>query len=351
MAPTIYQLSSERGWRGGEMQLSILVRHLGAPLTNVVCVPRDSELARRLDGRNVRLVDGFGFLRPLTALELGREIARGPGRALLHAHSSRALETAILCRLWTRTPVVVSRKTSYAVRSPWKYKSADAVVAVSRAARDVMLGAGVPPERITIIPDAVDPSRFEGIEPDRLGLGSDAVLVLCAAAFSAEKDHATLLHAWAEVEKKHVGTHLALAGDGVLLDASKRLCGQLGLRHVHFLGWRQDIGGLIAGSDIAVLSSRAEGLSSFLCEAQWAGLPVVATSAGGVVDAIEDGATGLLSPVGDVASLAGNLSRMIADGHLRRRFGEGAATRARRLFDPNSAADAHAMLYRRLLGL
>jgi glycosyltransferase involved in cell wall biosynthesis len=342
--PFVFHLSGEQGWRGGEQQLGLLVAGLRVP--GRLFVVHGSELHQRFADISVPLA-GMGWRHPRAAWQVRRQLAQTPC-AVLHAHSSKGLETALWARRGRALPLIVSRRTAFPVNSGWKYRAADAVVAVSEAARRQLLAAGVRDERIVTIPDAVDADRFARAKPQRLGVPEHAALVLCAAAFSTEKGHADLMHAWAKVESQRGDAHLALCGVGELRDSTSRLADRLGLQKVHFAGWRSDLADCIAGCDIAVLASRSEGLSSFLCEAQWCGKPVVATDAGGIPEAVADGATALLAPIGDADSLARHLLHLIDDRDLRRRFGAAAAARARERFDPGRVVGAHEALYCRL---
>lgn len=349
MAATVFHISGERGWRGGENQMKLLVDGLGPAWHSEVIVDRRSELARRLDERGPILLDGTGFMHPASAWRLRVALATG-APALIHAHSSKALETALMARIGTGVPLVFSRRNAFSVSSGGKYRWADAVIAVSDAARRQLLAAGVADERITVIFDAVDAEPLTAASPQRLGIDARAVVFLSAASFEAEKDHFTLLRAWQAVEAAAPDAHLLLAGTGSLQEAAVRLVGELGLRRVKFLGWRDDVPDLIAGCDVAVLSSRAEGLASFLCEAQWCGKPVVATDAGGIGEAVAAGETGLLSPVGDAEALAANMLRLAGDVALRRRLGEAGKLRARRQFALDRIIAAHEDVYRTVLG-
>jgi len=147
----------------------------------------------------------------------------------------------------------------------------------------------------------------------------------------------------------HPSAHLHLAGSGKLEDELRRLAAALSLERVRFLGWRNDVAALIKGADIVVLSSRAEGLGSSLCEAQAAGKAVVATSAGGIPEAVEHGETGLLSPPGDAQALGAHIKALLVDPDRRKILGEAGRMRARTRFAPQAIAKAHAALYASLL--
>jgi glycosyltransferase involved in cell wall biosynthesis len=137
--------------------------------------------------------------------------------------------------------------------------------------------------------------------------------------------------------------HLAMAGEGRLLEASRALAGQLDAR-VSFLGLMQRVPEMLAACDIFALASHWEGAPMAAIEAMAAGLPVVATAVGGVPDLVVDGATGLLTPPGDDAALAAALAALADDPEKRRRFGSAAGLRAVR-FDVSTMVESYAALF------
>jgi len=346
---TLFHLSAEKGWRGGENQLALIYTGLQSDTDQMLMVREGSELETRMADNIPVTVARFGLTAPRAAWVLRRKIRASSGQHLIHAHCGKSAETALLGRLGIRVPLIISRRSAYPIRSHWKFRAADAVIAVSRAAEDELLKAGVDPNRIHIIPDAVDARRFAGATPDRRNVGSDEVMVLCAGALSAEKDHETILKAWKKVEVAGLKARLLIAGTGSLEGELKSLAASLDLRQVSFLGWVENMPGLIAGADIAVLSSRIEGLASFLCEAQFCGVPVVSTAAGGTVDAVINGETGFLSPAGDDAAFAENLKRLIGNAELRAEMGSAARNWARGEFALEPVLQAHRDLYRQVL--
>jgi glycosyltransferase involved in cell wall biosynthesis len=98
----------------------------------------------------------------------------------------------------------------------------------------------------------------------------------------------------------------------------------------------------------AMVDSRGEteGLGVVLVEAMSHGRPVVASRSGGIVDAVEDGRTGLLVPPNDEETLARALLRLLDDGGLAAKMGAAGRERARRLFSWEAIAERHLELYR-----
>jgi len=166
------------------------------------------------------------------------------------------------------------------------------------------------------------------------------------------KNHALLLHAWKRVLETVPDAVLLVVGNGSTEPATRALAAELGLGDaVRFLGFRLDIPELLQAMDVFVLSSRSEGLSLTLLEAEAAGLPIVATRVGGNPEVVRDGESGLLVPSGEPEPMAAALARLLQDSALRQRWGE----RGRRLYRDEFTLQAmvrgYERLYRQLAGL
>jgi glycosyltransferase involved in cell wall biosynthesis len=141
-----------------------------------------------------------------------------------------------------------------------------------------------------------------------MGLTSSFVIGM-VARMSFQKDHATLVRAFAAADIPDAV--LVLVGDGPLRSDITTLIDELDQAdRVRVLGVRPDAARLVAGFDIAVLSSRWEGMPRSVVEAAAAGVPVVATDVGSVSELIEDGRSGMLVPVEGVDQLASALREL-----------------------------------------
>lgn len=344
----LLHLSSEKGLRGGENQLLLLAGRTKPGISEWYGVPRGSGLSSALPASASTLPVNCRGLLDLGSIATIRNLARREDIDLIHAHSNRAHKTAVMAKLGRRQRLVVSRRNAFRCRGGLLYQAADHFITVSQAGYQALRTGGVNSDRISVIHDAVDEAALAAAKPERLGFEADVTLILCVAAFTAEKDHNTLLNAWQLVQKECPQAQLVLAGDGPELARVRAQAD--GLSGVSFLGWRNDVVSLIKGADIVALASREEGLGSSLCTAQWAGKPVVATAAGGIVEAVSDRETGLLSPPGDAEQLARNLIALSEDSALRRGYGEAAAARARSLFSLDTFHARHLEIYQRLTG-
>jgi glycosyltransferase involved in cell wall biosynthesis len=144
---------------------------------------------------------------------------------------------------------------------------------------------------------------------------TNSPVITMVARFSPVKDHGLLLRAFTSL---HPSTRLRLVGDGPLRQSCERLARELGIyNRVEFLGNRDDVPTILAGSDVFVLASTFEMLPISVLEAMRAGLPIVATDVGGVSEAVVHGETGLLVPAGSATALAEALGQLAADRDLR----------------------------------
>ncbi|MCZ7648592.1 MAG: glycosyltransferase [Planctomycetota bacterium] len=356
---TSVHVSTARTWRGGENQIFLLCQGLQARGQRAVIVtPPGAPLQERatragLETHELSLGQG---LNPLGVIRLGK-LLRKVQADVLHLHDSHAVlpgKMAARALPRERLSVVAHRRTVFTIKSASKYGGrVDQVVAISAATRAELERAGIASTRISVIYSGLafpEPLGRDAPEAralrDEMGLAEDSLLIAHAAALTSEKRQMDLLAA-AETLGEHV--HLAIAGSGELEGQLKEEISRRGLgARVHLLGFRQDLRALWAAADMAAFCSEAEGLCTALIEAQGAGLPAAITRAGGMVEVVEDGLTGLSVPVGDVAALAAALGRLAGDSGLRRRFGEAARVRARERFSAEAMTEGTLALYRRL---
>jgi glycosyltransferase involved in cell wall biosynthesis len=167
------------------------------------------------------------------------------------------------------------------------------------------------------------------------------------ARFTAFKDHALLLRAFARVPGD---ARLVLAGDGGTLAAAKALAAQLGIaERVEFAGVRSDVPDVLARSDVFVLASKQETLPISILEAMRAGLPVIATDVGGIPEEVIHEETGLLVRPGSVEDLSAALSRLLGSRTLRTSMGRAGRKRFEKMFLAQTMISKTAALYDEVL--
>lgn len=178
-----------------------------------------------------------------------------------------------------------------------------------------------------------------------LELPPHAPVLLTVGRLNAQKDHATLLDAFAEPALGALDARLLVAGEGELRAALERRADALGVAgRVRFLGVRADVPRLLAASDLFVLASRWEGNPLVVMEAMAAGLPVVATAVGCVPDLLSEDA-GRRVPAGDATAMAAAMHELAADASLRHALGSNGHAVARARFDTSTMARAYGELF------
>jgi glycosyltransferase involved in cell wall biosynthesis len=236
--------------------------------------------------------------------------------------------------------------------------SADVIVSNSRAAvRQLVEEESAPAERIEVIHNGISLSRME-VSASRseirktLAIEDDALVFVIVANLIPYKGHLDLVAALS-------GIASSLPNKWVLLAAGRDEGASVAVlgaardgnieEHVRLLGPRTDVAHLLHASDIAMLCSHEEGFPTAIVEYMVVGLPVVSTDIGGTGEAVSDGETGVLVPVGDPQALGAALLRLAQDGETRRRMGEAGRRRALERFTLDVCVAAYDRLYSELL--
>lgn len=208
---------------------------------------------------------------------------------------------------------------------------ASAVVANSAAVKEYLTGCGIRSDKIEVIYNGLDLSRFD-INADRLSTlrkygieaeAGDPVVTLVANLRHDVKNIPMLLRGAKTVIATVPSARFVIAGEGGLEDELKGIASGLGIaERVHFIGRCTNVPELLAASDVCVLTSIAEGFSNSILEYMAAGRPVVATKVGGANEAIAENDSGYMVASDDDAALADRLLQLISDHDKARSFGE-----------------------------
>jgi glycosyltransferase involved in cell wall biosynthesis len=228
----------------------------------------------------------------------------------------------------------------------------DAVVALSRALEDETRAIGYRGE-ISVIPNFRGQQRFAGVDRARaaralhesLGVPLDVPLVGLVAHLVEQKQPEVALEVIDAIRGRGQPIHLVVAGDGPRRALVERRAAELGLSGaVSMLGHRDDPEHVLAGVEVALITSRSEGIPGVAIEAQMSGCPVVTFPVGSVDEVVEDGVTGAVLARSDPATMADAVVDLLRDDGRRRAMGAAAARRSARF-----AADAVAARYATLL--
>ena len=235
------------------------------------------------------------------------------------------------------------------------------LVCSAAAAEDLRRIAGAHASKILLAPHGVDTARFR---PPASGWGGTALndpgeaplRLLAVGRLVEKKGYPILLDALAQVRAAGHAVELDVIGGGPQARALGARTGALGLAgSVRFLGacTHQEVAAAYLRADAFVQASVVladgdrDGIPNSLLEAMATGLPVVATTVGGIPEVVIHGQSGLLAPPGDSAALAELLVMLATDRDLRQQLGRRARARVVERFDRVSMIRAISPLFGR----
>jgi glycosyltransferase involved in cell wall biosynthesis len=285
--------------------------------------------------------------RDLEAIRALRSLLAETRPNVIHAHGYRAGWIAALAARWTQgtfpSPAAVSVHEALLVTAHNLFPTRPSLpaalalqqvsrraarwIAITEAVRESLERARIPGSRIAVIPNGIDADALKptprGTVRAAHGVPAEAPMVAVVARLEPAKGVEDAVRAFAMLRRAHPLARMVVAGEGPDRAALEELSHSLSLREsVRFLGWRDDAADVLAASDACLIPSRSEGQSLVALEAMALGVPVVASSVGGLPEMIRHEATGLLAPPGNPPAMARQLSRLFRDpllgAHLTR---------------------------------
>jgi len=237
-------------------------------------------------------------------------------------------------------------------------KRMDAAVAISSKIYEDLRSVQFPEAKIYIIPCGLNTHSFSPVSKEKKRLLREQLklpektLVVFTGRLVDSKGVDILLEALREILKSTTDIHLLIVGEGYppLLSVEEELRKYVEDHnlsdYVTFTGSVRNVHEYLQASDIFAFPSRIEGLGVSLLEAMSCCMPVVATSAGGIPDAVQDGEDGLLIPVDDHKELAKKILLIKNDVNLAEKLGRNARQKVMREFSIEAVAQEYAGLYR-----
>jgi glycosyltransferase involved in cell wall biosynthesis len=358
----VLHLEFGRHFYGGARQAGLLIAALSrAGIQNTLVCPSDQPLANMLPSADVITLPIGGDFDFRLSARLRRVIER-TAPDLVHVHSRRGADlfggwaSAAANRPAVLTRRVVSREPAAWLRMKCRHYAR--TVAISSAVHDELRHAAALPERkLALIRSAVDTDLFRPASGARhallneFGLADDALVVAMAAQFVARKGHAFLFECLAQLRERYPNLRVLLFGRGPLERRMTRLAAALGLEAcVIFCGYRNDMHALMPGIDLLVHPAEREGLGSVVLEAMSAGLPIIASAVGGIVDVIEPSRSGLLLPARDRGAWVDAIDRLLRDSAMRESLGRNARLHVIEAFSIDRMTAAYLSLYEQVQG-
>jgi len=303
------------------------------------------------------------ILFTLNALKLIRKL----NPDLIHAHELISpATTALLAKWFFGYPLVITvhRSGTQGEISRLKSKNfgkcrlkvicrdTDMFIIISNEIDQELAKENVPVQKRVFIPNGVDVKWFATPKPGikqklraSLGLPLDSKIVVFAGRFSPEKRVTNLIRIWPDVRKNIPFALLLLIGNGPEELFLRQMAGD----GIIFIGGQSDVLPYLQISDLFVLASIAEGVSVAVLEAMACGLPVIATSVGGIPEIIQHQETGWLISPDDTDGLLSGILTLLSDEDSGERLGKKAREYVSRNCDINKSADLLCDTYQQIL--
>lgn len=218
-------------------------------------------------------------------------------------------------------------------------------VAISEFCRkSITESYGIPENDIPCIYNGIDINKFKRCEK-YVVIPDEMFRFIAVGRLSPQKDYQSLLEAFNTIHLKYPTTQLTILGDGELRISLNNYCAENGLEDVvSFMGNVKNVNEYLWKSQAYILSSNYEGLPFAVLEAMAAGLPIISTRAGGVIDIVENEKNGFLIDCGDVSGLVRAMEKLLNSPELCHKFSENNIIKAQE-YSIQNCADQYRALY------
>jgi glycosyltransferase involved in cell wall biosynthesis len=358
--PGLFLMTDSFATGGSERQFAALARSLNpaAFRVHLGCIQRRGAFLDGL-GRVPEFSLGgslYGLKSLWTRLRLAQYLRRNR-IAVAHAFDFYTNLTLIPAARLAGAPVVIGSQRQLGdllSRSKSRAQAAmfgwcDAVVCNSRVAADRLVEQGLRESRVVVIGNGLPESAFAETLPAVPHRPGILRVGMIARMNTRSKNHMIFLCAAARLCSRFHNAEFLIVGDGPLRPELEREADNLGLKdRVIFLGDRRDIPAVLASLDVSVLPSSSESLSNAILESMAAGVPVIASRAGGNPELIAQDRGILVAPDDDKV-LANGIERLLRDAALRAHLGRNAKQFAQANFTLEQTRKRHEDLYAELL--
>ena len=278
-----------------------------------------------------------------TSAWIAKEMLRQSGR-----------DIQVLTTLHGTDITIVGQDPSFHAITKFSIERSDGLSAVSRYLQEETLTAfGCTACRIDVIYNFIDPAVYDRTRYQPLlreQVDGERKILMHVSNFRPVKRVRDVVRTFAIV-RRELPSVLVMVGDGPDRIEAENEARRAGVMDdVHFLGKIEAVAPLLASADLFLLPSQSESFGLSALEALASGVPVVATRAGGVVEVIREGETGLLRPVGDVDGMAADAIGILADDARWQAMSSAGAADARERFDRDEIVGHYEAFYRDAVG-
>ena len=344
---------------GGAKQVQYLIEGLKQRgVESVLACPIDSDIARACE--HSAQVCEMPMKGDLDAGLYGRlkTLIKETEPDVVHLHSRRGADIwgALAARKMC-VPCVLSRRVDNPegrLTVKFKYALYNHIIAISEGIRQVLISEGVSPQKVTCVRSAVDAKPYlhtvdKNAFAHEFGLPENALVLGVVAQLIGRKGHRYLIEAMPAILERFPNIQVLFFGKGPMQNELSALIAQKQLQNcIRFAGFRTDLPRWLGGLDLVVHPAEMEGLGVSLLQAAAAGVPVIASRAGGMPEAVADQKTGLLIEPGNVSQLEASILKLLEDASLRSEYGKAGRGRILDEFSVEQMVYGNLSIYRSL---
>ena len=359
-------IDTEKTWRGGENQMSLLVDGLSSIGINCwIALRKGSAAEKKLCHKNKLLPLSFSGLGIFYSIIVLIIFCHRNRIDIIDAHTSRAHDISLIIKSfcpWVR--LVIHRRVDYVPKSSRRAQrkylnnKIDRFIAISHSIRNILVEWGVPKTKIDVARSAVCSARFNRLRKtecltkihDELPQLKQKKIIISVGYMTTQKGHDTLIKAINEIKNTSTPFHCLIAGDGELRQNIEKMIDSYHLEnYVTLLGVRNDIPELLTAADILSMPSNYEGLGTTILDALNGDCCVVASRVGGIPEMIEHGVTGLLSDPKDFKAHAANLNKALQNPEWAQKLAEAGRKKIKQDFSVEKMVQQNLMVYQNCL--
>jgi len=357
----ILYVIGQLGRGGAELQLVELVKGLNKNKYNMtVCCLSDKklDLKNELQKENIHFI----ILKKKLKFDITRiprliKVIKKNNINIVHSFLSTANLWIRLSVLFIKKPPIITtslrncgyrvHKRLYPTLEVLLNKYSNKIIENSITGKNFIIkNFKTPNKKLEVIYNGVDLSKFDFKSENK---NKNFIVGICAR-LDKQKNHKNFLEAAKIISKRFPNVKFLIVGDGSLRKDLENYSKKLGISNkITFTGVRKDIPDILKKIDISVLSSNYEGLPNIILESMASSKPVVATTVGGIPEAVIDGKTGILVPPKNPEALANAIIKLLKNPKLREKMGKAGRKRVEKYFTIKKMVKEYEKVYDELI--
>ncbi|MGB1205502.1 MAG: glycosyltransferase family 4 protein [Chitinophagales bacterium] len=341
----ILHVSTALTWRGGEQQIAYLIEELTKEkkVKQWMLCAKNSDMNQHCINKNIAHVavkKMFSF-NLYFSYQLA-QICQKQKIDIIHLHDAHAHNFAILAAdiFRNKTKCVLSRRVDFPIRNNWyshyKYQHIciKKIICVSQAIQKIVAKTIGQTDKLTYIYSGIDLGKFQTTSPQNIlrktyDIPKNHALIGKVAALADHKDYFTFIDTAHILLDKGITATFLMIGEGSERAVLQKYIQEKKLtKHIIMTGFRNDIPQILPELDLFLFTSKTEGLGTSVIDALSAGVPIVTTNAGGIIEIVTHNETALIAEIENSTQLAKMVAALLNNNKMRQNLVENGLKRA-----------------------